>query len=320
MLQSSRFGRIQQLKNYLVSQGPDHPAVRYALRLAGLRKGWRVRFGENSIHMRRNDREIIFAKKEFVNVPLMFSHSEYYFSTMLPDRHEPHPIWDYSQPAYHSYRRSNLRFFCPAVPEEDAMEAYAFWYSPKAGDVVWDVGAHAGVTTYFLSLQVGPTGRVFACEPDEFNYQCLLRNIAEYGLKNVTPIRKALDGKSGTIQFQMDGTMGAAIQGYQFYRTQSQARSIEALSLADAVAEYGAPAYIKMDIEGAEVAVVAGGVDCLRSHRIHWAIETNHFVNGELTYREIERRFRSIGYRVHSSDQFQLWHTWAAPEAQSRTH
>ena len=259
MLQSSRVDLIQQFKNYLVSRGPNHPAVQYALRLAGLRKGWRISFGESSIHLRRKDREIILAKKEFVNVPMMFSLSEYYFSTMLPDRHGPHPIWDYSQPAYHSYRRTNLRFFFPSMPEEDAMEAYTCWYSPKEGDRVWDVGAHAGVTTYFLSLQVGRAGRVFAWEPDDFNFECLLQNIAEHGLKNVVPIKKALDGKSGTIEFQMDGTMGAAIQGYQFYRAQSQARSVEALSLADAAAEYGAPVYIKMDIEGAEVAVIAGG-------------------------------------------------------------
>ena len=207
MPRPDRRGAVQHLKNYLVSLGPEHWAVQLALRLAGRRQGWSVVFDENSIRMRRRDRELVLAKKEFIYVPMMFWYSEFYFDTMKPDRLEPHPVWDYSEPAFHLYQRSGLRFFLPALPEEDAMDTYTHWYKPAAGDVVWDVGAHAGVTTFFLSQLVGRTGRVYAWEPDDFNYECLLRNIAEHGLTNVVPIRKALDSKTGVAQFQMDGTM-----------------------------------------------------------------------------------------------------------------
>ncbi len=241
-------------------------------------------------------------------------YAEFFFDTMEPDRLEPHPVWDYSQPAYHSYQRSGLRFFLPALPEEDMMEAYTFWYTPVAGDVVWDVGAHAGFTTFFLSQLVGPTGRVYAWEPDDFNYECLLRNIAEHRLTNVVPIRKALDGKTGVAQFEMDGTMTAGIRDYLYYSHGSAARHVETLSLLESArAAYGPPRYIKMDIEGAELAVVTGAIDYLRQHRIHWAVETDHLIDGTLTHAPLERMFHSAGYKSSSSDRFRLWHTWAAP-------
>jgi FkbM family methyltransferase len=313
MSEPDRAGIAQRIKNYLVALGPDHWAVQLALRASGRRSGWRLHFDETSIHMRRSGQELVLAKKEFIYVPMMFWYSQFFFDTMTPDRLQPHPIWDYSRPEFHSYQRSGLRFFMPALPEEDAMDAYTHWHTPAAGDVVWDVGAHAGVTTFFLSHLVGQTGRVFAWEPDDFNYECLLRNIAEHRLTNVIPIKKALDRETGSAQFQMDCTMSAGIRDYLYYADGKLARTVQTMSLPDAVAEYGAPSFIKMDIEGAELAVVAGAIDFLRTHPVRWAIETNHIIDGALTYLPIERLFRSAGYRVESSDSFRLWHTWAAP-------
>ena len=127
------------------------------------------------------------------------------------------------------------------------------------------------------------------------------------------PVKKALDSKTGTAKFQMDGTMSAGLHDYLFYADAKAARTVETLSMADASEEYGAPVYVKMDIEGAELAVVGGALEFLRSHPVHWAMETNHLVGNTLTHFEIERLFKSIGYRTYSSDRFHLWHTWAAP-------
>ena len=70
---------------------------------------------------------------------------------------------------------------------------------------------------------------------------------------------------------------------------------------------------MKMDIEGAEVAVIEGAQSFLRAHPIHLAIESYHRINGELTYRALERLFFGIGYGVHSSHEFGQMFTWAEP-------
>ena len=41
--------------------------------------------------------------------------------------------------------------------------------------------------------------------------------------------------------------------------------------------------YVKMDIEGAEVAVIQSSQEFLRAHSVNFAIESYHRVNGELT-------------------------------------
>ena len=43
---------------------------------------------------------------------------------------------------------------------------------------------------------VGLTGKVYAFEPDDTNYEFLLRNIELHQLTNVIPVKAALSGKT----------------------------------------------------------------------------------------------------------------------------
>jgi FkbM family methyltransferase len=56
---------------------------------------------------------------------------------------------------------------------------------------------------------VGPSGHVVAFEPDPSNLAYLERNIGDQHISNVTIVRKAIDGKTGTAYFNADGTMGS---------------------------------------------------------------------------------------------------------------
>ena len=62
---------------------------------------------------------------------------------------------------------------------------YGFLRIPQPGDVVWDVGAHAGLSAYHLAQMVGPSGKVYAFEPDAINYEFMVRNIETHQLANV---------------------------------------------------------------------------------------------------------------------------------------
>jgi len=70
---------------------------------------------------------------------------------------------------------------------------------------------------------------------------------------------------------------------------------------------------LKMDIEGAEVAMIDSAQSFLKTHPIHFAIESYHRIDGELTYKPLERLFSSIGYSVRSSNEFGQMFTWAQP-------
>jgi hypothetical protein len=93
-------------------------------------------------------------------------------------------------------------------------------------------------------------------------------------------------------------------------------KTISTITVDDACAELGTvPNFVKMDIEGAEVEVIKAAKAFLSNHVIHFAIESNHRVDNELTSKALERIFPEIGYGVCSSDKYGQMFTWATPNS-----
>jgi len=288
--------------------------VQAALRMHGLGHGYRIEFANDAITLRKADREMILNKAQYVQVPIMMACFNLFFDTVEGQAVEGRTILDFSKPGLQRYRKSGAAFYFPSVPEDDVMDAYTHGYTPQPGDIVWDAGAHAGATAYFLAQMVGPSGKVYAFEPDQNNYNYLLRNIELHKLHNVIPVKKALSGSSGTAEFCMDGSMSAGLTDYLTYSEKNKFKKVETVSFADACAEFGeVPVYVKMDIEGAEVVTVQRAREFLKAHPVNFAIESYHPVDGELTWKPLEELFSSIGYEVWSSDKFGFMFTWAKP-------
>jgi FkbM family methyltransferase len=55
----------------------------------------------------------------------------------------------------------------------------------KSGDVVIDVGANIGYYSLLMASKVGPTGKVYAFEPDPSNRSILKKNVEANGLSNL---------------------------------------------------------------------------------------------------------------------------------------
>jgi FkbM family methyltransferase len=305
---------MQPLKDYLVRLGPNSVLVQAALRMHSLRHGYSIGFANDAITLRKVKREMILNKAQYVQVPIMMECYNLFFDTIEGQTVEGRTVLDFSRPGLQRYRKSGAAFHFPSIPEDDVMDAYTHSYAPKPGDVVWDAGAHAGATAYFLAQMVGPSGRVYAFEPDQNNYNYLLQNIELHKLHNVIPVKKALSGSSGTAEFCMDGSMSAGLSDYLTYSEKAKFQKVATVSFEDACAEFGeVPAYVKMDIEGAEIATVESSCEFLKAHPVNFAIESYHRVDGELTWKPLEKLFSSIGYEVWSSDKFGQMFTWAKP-------
>ncbi len=302
---------LQAVKDFVVAQGPKSPVTKMALAAHARLRGFTVYISEEGICLARGNQRMILRPEEFVQVPIMLECFDLFFRTMHAQHYGKLDVLDFSKPGLHRYKNSGAAFYFPSVPEDDVMEVYTRCYLPAPGDIVWDAGAHAGATTHFLSQAVGPRGKVFAFEPDDSNYEYLLKNIALHRLSNVIPVRSALDGSSGRAAFQMDGSMSAGIADYLVY-ARGQAKTVPTLSIPDACTRFRCcPTYIKMDIEGAEVASILGAAEFLRKHAIHFAIESYHRVDGEYTHQILERFFPTIGYQVSSSKCDGQMFTWA---------
>ena len=309
----------QFLKDYLVRLGPNSVFVQAALQMYGLRHGYSVEFANDAIILHKAEREMILNKAQYVQLPIMMECYNLFFDTIEGQAIEGRTILDFSNPGLQRYRKSGAAFHFPSIPEDDVMDAYTHGYAPQPGDVLWDAGAHAGATSYFLAQMVGPSGKVYAFEPDQNNYNYLLQNIELHKLHNVIPVKKALSGSSGTAEFCMDGSMCAGLTDFLTYSEKDKFQEVITVSFADACDEFGeVPTYVKMDIEGAEVAAVESSQEFLKEHPVNFAIESYHVVDGELTWKPLEKLFSNIGYKVWSSDRFGQMFTWAMTPAASR--
>jgi FkbM family methyltransferase len=73
----------------------------------------------------------------------------------------------------------------------------------REGDTLVDIGAHVGVMSIYLA-KTYPFLKVYAIEPDPFNYACLIRNLELNGVTNVTAINTAVTGDEGKKTLYVD--------------------------------------------------------------------------------------------------------------------
>lgn len=304
----------QRVKDWLVGLGPDSQLVKMALALHARRQGAQLRFEDGRIGIRKGRRQMFLNQHQFNLVPIMLEDYDHFFEWIATTAREGYGTLDFSGPAFQTYSQLGVGFHFPGIPEDYSMHAYTHWYKPQPGDLVFDVGAHAGMTTYFLSKMVGPSGRVIAFEPDASNYAYLLQNIEYHGLKNVTPVTKAMSRETGTATFNMDGTMAAGLSEYLIYPRTGKQVVVETLSLVDSCSAFGLPSFVKMDIEGAEVDLIKAALPFLRTNPVNFAFDSYHRLrDGTYTAGRLEEMLRSIAYVVSSSREFGEMFTWAKP-------
>ena len=299
--------------------GPRDSALRtacrrLAMRIACARHGARLSFVGDSIDVSKGKRTIRIALRHFPYAQDMSRFFEHYFSQIEPIASEGRLIVDYSHPQLHRYVASGLEFELSSFAEEvAAIESYFRWYRPEPGDVVFDLGAYCGVSSYYFSQKVGSTGKVYAFEPDPLNFSLLQRNIARHSLTNVVAVPVAISASSGFADFFSEGALGSTLSEHSSRVSSGDISRVTTMTFEQACETYGVPAFAKIDIEGAEVAVLAAAAEFLTVHSIHFTLDTNHLVDGKLSNRAVEALFASCGYDVESSDESGFMTTWARP-------
>ena len=86
----------------------------------------------------------------------------------------------------------------------EASETAAFLAHVRPGMCVFDVGANIGYYTLLAARAVGPSGRVYAFEPEPHNFELLTRNVAENRFTNVRAINAAVSNRVGVVRLHLD--------------------------------------------------------------------------------------------------------------------
>jgi FkbM family methyltransferase len=173
----------------------------------------------------------------------------------------------------------------------------------EPGSVCIDAGSHQGFYSILLAFLVGRKGRVIAFEAHPDNVAAVRRNIQRNGLDDVVRVRHAaLVGRP--VEFvslypgRNDDSSAWNLGAPGAHSHAEAVRGIPALRLDDCFAPGDRLDFIKMDIEGAEVAVLRGARRILGGQRPILLIE----FHGQRRSRICTRLFRRFGYRLYDVD------------------
>ena len=145
----------------------------------------------------------------------------------------------------------------------------------RQGDTVVDVGANIGYFAVTFSRLVGPKGRVLACEPSPLCLDRLKSACDGSGASNVKVLGTALGARSGSAPLaHYDEEQQLGLGSLQ--RDPGRSKSIDVpvsrlddLLKAEAIREVD---LIKIDVEGHEPEVLAGGWRLMKERRCRYCL------------------------------------------------
>jgi FkbM family methyltransferase len=162
------------------------------------------------------------------------------------------------------------------TPDLDDVATYTKFL--KNGDVYVDIGSNIGFNVIIAAKLVGETGKVYAFEPDEKNFELLKYNIELNDLTNVVLIQKAVMEESKT------GTLMKSRTNFGDHRVNVADKDhyvgpkIDCISLDDffETLKYDDLVKIKLikiDAQGSDVKVLQGAKKFFAKYRPHIIIE-----------------------------------------------
>lgn len=209
--------------------------------------------------------------------------------------------------AHVNYRGVELEYEVASNYWEESWEEVIFWGNilpnyykitpPPQGGVVFDLGAYHGLFSMAAAIDIGPNGHVFCFEPDAQSRRVIELNCQRNKITTVDVIPSAVSGKTEKQSFVSSGGLGSHLGG----GGTAADESVQVYSLPDSCKLVGisAPAFVKADIEGAEIEMVEEGLDWIKGlSSTVFSIASYHIVAGEASKLRLEQAFRKANYRV----------------------
>ena len=300
----------------LTGLGNDSRITRTVVRRTCAQRGVACTFTPTHVELTHGGVEIRLPLEQTMFAPYVSNYFQTFADSVTGVETSAGRLVDFSTPALHHYVQLDADFELPSFPEAiDFDDEYFRHGAPAPGDLVFDLGANVGLVTHALASAVGADGRVVCFEPDPTSLEYLRRNNARHGLANAEVIEAAISDTNGVLEFFAEGTItsGLASTRKDAVMTKSLGTVIQcqAVTLATAFEDHGAPAWIKMDIEGAEITVLEQSRDLLRETKPFLVIDTSHVVGTDTTAARVEAILQSVGYATETRFPGGSQLTWA---------
>lgn len=144
--------------------------------------------------------------------------------------------------------------------------------APEQGDHVIDAGAFTGDSSVIFSKSVGATGRVYAFDPVENHLRICRLNFASQGCENIVLLPYAIGARG------VDAPTVTVDEYAPGYRASSSEIPIPMRRIDDLVIDRRIERidFLKMDVEGSEMAGLRGAESSIRRFRPKLAISIYH--------------------------------------------
>ncbi len=170
------------------------------------------------------------------------------------------------------------------------------------GGVFFDVGAYFG---YYSMLAAQRGARVFSFEPVRANFDLLARNRALNHFDQINASQVALSDAAGRVSFALPGDenrgRGRLADGAESGVVEVEAMTLDAFAREHAIDRLDA---LKLDVEGAELKVLAGGRETIVRFQPAMLIELNPpaLARFGATGDELLAAVRALGYAIFRVD------------------
>lgn len=168
----------------------------------------------------------------------------------------------------------------------------------KEGMHVVDIGSNLGYYALLAATLVGPKGRILAIEPEPQNYKLLTMNMIANHIQNIDTVQCAVGSKNGTSELYLTKTLNTnslipPVDGSAIASIQVKVKTLDAL-----LAELDFPKvdFVRMDIEGGEIAVIKGMQNTLKQYKPAILIELHRDRVGTDSIVKLLKSLKAFGY------------------------
>ncbi|WP_298501574.1 FkbM family methyltransferase [uncultured Methanobrevibacter sp.] len=146
----------------------------------------------------------------------------------------------------------------------------------KNKDII-DAGAYTGDTS--IPIAKFTNKNIYAFEPFEESVEILKKNIQSNNIKNIIPVQKSLGNKNGEMTLYLSGDNVQGITSNPHARDYDTELKVEETTLDTFVKENNLDVgYITVDVEGAELELLEGAIETIKSQKPILTISIYHKV------------------------------------------
>lgn len=198
---------------------------------------------------------------------------------------------------------AGLRLLRPNLAATEPLLFDAVRRLVKPGMKIWDIGANLGLFGFAAAWMAGPSGEVLLVEADPWLCSVLQRSthgLAGAGYAPVTLAACAMTDRAGPVRFEI-AARGRASNSIRGYGHSQRGGIRDTLVVGGCTADQllddaFQPDLIKIDVEGAELAVLRGAAGVLKT-RPALVLEV-----GEENADAVTDLLSQAGYRLHDAE------------------